>query len=711
MDKDALEAKILLAKAQAHRKAYDSALETFEQVRKSLTTQDNTIDDPEYFYLYGETLESKNLFSQAIQEYDKVTGTLQKDAKERIKLIKPKEEEGIPHHIIKISHEAKDFVEKMDGEAVIIFLYHEDVEITPQDTCIHTIHVIEQVLEEKGKDIAEVETSYDSTYQRVELEFARSISQDGKVVYAGKENIRDIGEYTDFPLYNNARAFIISMPSVDVGSYIEYRLRVYSSQLINEDDFCSIYRLREIFPIFKAQFKFIVPEKRKVHFKFFNESYAPAYNLKPSLEEKDDKKIYTGEFNKIEPLIMEYNMPPTSVVNPTILISSFSSWQEIYEWWHTLLNDKLAFNKEGQNIVREIVKDVHTDLEKAKRLYEFCAENIRYVAVEYGSGGYEPHTAQQVLLNRYGDCKDQAILLVAMLRLIGIKAYPVLIPTRKKHPVDEDFPYLNFNHVICTLEHQGNFIFMDPTEETVPFGKLPLSDQDRSVMVFLENSWQFLQTPQTEVNETIYRMHIVVDEEENATITRTETKTGFFTPSERQYLKYSHPHKIKEDIQNEMVRISSFSRLLNYEIQNIDDFDKEPVLTYTFVTRHFLKPAGTLRILPALTGINLDYKLINKEERNFPIDFEAIFTDRSFLTITLPKNLSIKYLPGNSRLENEWFTFNSLNKSRAQEVSFKKEFVIKKRFVEPSEYREFKSQLEKVLYLLEEQVILEKIPS
>ena len=67
---------------------------------------------------------------------------------------------------------------------------------------------------------------------------------------------------------------------------------------------------------------------------------------------------------------------------------------------------------------------------EAKLIHEFVAKDIRYVAIEYGDSGYEPHHAKEVFVNRYGDCKDQAILLITMLKEAGIEAYPVLIGTR-----------------------------------------------------------------------------------------------------------------------------------------------------------------------------------------------------------------------------------------------------------------------------------------
>jgi len=322
----------------------------------------------------------------------------------------------MPKEVRDISSEAEDFLKGLEDEAAIYLLVDEDIEIKTDNTSVSTIHVIKKVLQERGKELAEVEMGYDSTYERIELEYARTITKEGKVVYAGEESIRDVSRYLNFPLYSNSRAFIISMPSVEVGSFIEYKVKIYSSKLINQDDFNFVYRLREGYPVFKSKFDLMIPNSRDINFKFPNKEYAKGISLEPEVTKTETKKIYSWSFNKIESIIPEYSMPEVSYVNPAILISSFSSWDEIYKWWKSLYKEKLQLNKEVKDFVDQLIKDSFTEYEKAKILSEFVAKNIRYVAIEYGDSGHEPHYANEVFINKYGDCKDQAILLVAMLK-------------------------------------------------------------------------------------------------------------------------------------------------------------------------------------------------------------------------------------------------------------------------------------------------------
>ena len=95
---------------------------------------------------------------------------------------------------------------------------------------------------------------YDSTYEKVELEYARTIKPGGEVIMAGEKDIRDVSRYMNFPLYSNARARIISMPEISEGAIVDYRVRTTQNQLINKEDFDLAYSLKENEPVIHARF-------------------------------------------------------------------------------------------------------------------------------------------------------------------------------------------------------------------------------------------------------------------------------------------------------------------------------------------------------------------------------------------------------------------------------------------------------------------------
>lgn len=316
---------------------YTEALEYFRKIKED--------KDSEFLYLYGLTLEEKNLFTQAILKFQAVKDSPYREkATKRLFLLENLvKEENLPDYLEGLIKKAPSEEDFPDASSVILFC-KETKEITRENTSIFTIHMIVKILNDRGREKwGEVELDYDSTYQRLELEFARTITPEGKIIYAGRKNIRDVARYLNFPLYSNVRARIISMPEVLAGSIIEYKARIYNSRLINDKDFSIIYYLKESDPISLATFKLILPEEREVNFLTLNRKYLPqGISLKPEVFQEEDKKIYLWKFKDIPQLLPEDNMVPPSFVNPAIVISSFSSWDEFYQWWKKL-GDVLKF--------------------------------------------------------------------------------------------------------------------------------------------------------------------------------------------------------------------------------------------------------------------------------------------------------------------------------------------------------------------------------
>ncbi|MBU2102318.1 MAG: DUF3857 and transglutaminase domain-containing protein, partial [Candidatus Omnitrophica bacterium] len=603
--------RALYAKAAFHLKDFADALNVFEKVGK--------LDDSEYMYLYGATLEEKNLFPKAIAVYRNVKPPYDVAARERIAKIGISVEGVIPSELAALLAEKEQFIAAITKEEAVIVLADESIEVKDDDTAVSTLYIVQKVLRESGKGLAEVEIGYDSTDERVELEYARTITSQGSVVYAGKENIRDVSKYLNFPLYSNARALIISMPSVDTGAIIEYKAKIYSSRLVAKSNFSLLYHARERFPVARARFRLSVPKKTTVQIEQRNQEYAGGLALEPVVVQGSEGTVYTWSFENIAPILPETGMPPLPKVNPAIGITSFSSWNQVYAWWYNLYKDKIALNDEMKKFLATLLRDCPDARARARAIYEFCARDIRYVAVEYGDSGYEPHRAIDIFANRYGDCKDKATLLVALLKEAGFTAYPVLIPTREVYAIHEDFPTVNFNHAIAALSLEGQLIFMDTTSSTTSFGDLPSGDQDRLVLVCMDEGHQIARTPLIRTNEVTYDTRMDIDADENARITRTVTTTGSFSAAQRFYFTNTHPQNIEDGFKDRIVQINPSGKLRDYSVENLKDYNKPMAVRYSFDAQKLLNPADNMRILSALGDISFDVGFVSKETRVFPI--------------------------------------------------------------------------------------------
>jgi transglutaminase-like putative cysteine protease len=172
----------------------------------------------------------------------------------------------------------------------------------------------------------------------------------------------------------------------------------------------------------------------------------------------------------------ERRMPGRVDISPMILVSSFPDWEAFNQWWRDLARNRIEADGAIREKVRELIRGEDTPEDRARAIFHYVASEIRYVGLEYGKGGFRPHHAKEVFANKYGDCKDQAILLVAMLKEAGVSAYPTLIGTRSggcgcgMWDLQRSIPMSQFNHCIAVARIGGRDIWLDPTDETCSSG-------------------------------------------------------------------------------------------------------------------------------------------------------------------------------------------------------------------------------------------------
>lgn len=665
-------------------------------------------------YYYGLTAEKLNLFDQALSIYNKIKSKeFLPLAVERINLIEKqvnlsKIQELSPEisKIISASPTLKEFPQA----GALILLSDEKIKVTPENTQISQMHYLVKILNSRGKEnFSESHIDYDSTYERVELEFARTIKPDGTVVDVGSRHIRDVSKYLNFPLYSNARVYIISFPEIAEGAVIEYKLKIFRNQLINKKDFVMAYPLEAPEPVITAKFELNLPKQKPIQIKIINEKYNNfGADLKPRIDRLPEQVTYTWEFNNIPQIIPESNMPKDVEINPTMIISTFSSWQDIYSWWWPLARDKIKSDNAIKDKVRELIKDETIDEGKIRAIYNFCAQKIRYVAVEYGQAGYQPHNAADIFRNKYGDCKDQAILLVTMLKEAGFSAYPVLISTKDYYNLNPDFPTMLFNHVIAAVALKDKIIFMDPTAETCSFDDLPASDQQRKVLLFREDTFEIQEIPfyQASHNLLSQGMDIKISQDETVFGQRTVSTGGVYDQAQRYWLVYTPPDVIRERLREKIQDISIGAKLITVDIKNLDNLNLPVVLNYSFRGQEYFTEAGMMRIMPQLAS--LDNSLIAQEKRKYPIDFEYLDTKEAVFEIAIGDNFIVKYIPKSINEDSPWLSFSAEYSHRGNKIYFKQKTTLKKALIKVEEYASFKTFFEGLARKIKQRIILEK---
>lgn len=698
-------ARKLLAISDFRMGNFTDALEIFNKFE---------IDDDEYLYYHGLTCEKLNLFDEAIKAYKKIKGNeFSSKAKERLGIIEKQDSAlGIKdidkgaYEILESAPSAEDYPQA----GALILSCDEKIEVTRQGTQVSYLHYLIKILNERGKEsFSETQINYDSTYEKVELVYARTIKPDGTVADVGSRHIRDVSKYLNFPLYSNARVYIISFPEVAEGSVIEYKVKVYNSQLINKKDFVLSYPVQSSEPIIAAQFNISVPKESKLNIKTINEKYNDfKANLAPDIQEKDGYLLYRWEFKNIAQIIPETRMPANIEINPTILISTFKGWEDVYKWWWGLAKDKIKADEGIKKKVAELIKGKISEEDKIRAIYNFCAQDIRYVAVEYGQAGYEPHSAADIFKNKYGDCKDKAILLITMLKEAGISSWPVLISTKDYYNLNEDLASMMFNHAIAAVSLKEKMVFLDATAQTCSFGDLPAGDQGRGVLLFKPDLYEIKETPMFAAEHNLVKqgLKIKINKDESLNAKKTNSTYGVYDQAQRYWLTFTQPELIREALKERIQEVSIGAKLDSYKIENLDDLNKPVVLSYEFSGSEYFTSAGALRILPQLSGV--DTSLTAKDSRKYPIDFEIHDLKEISLEIEIPDNFTIKYIPETVNGESDWISFKAEYGRDHNKLYFRQKIGLRKNSVAQNDYPEFKKFLEGLAKQVKQRIVLER---
>ena len=335
---------------------------------------------------------------------------------------------------------------------------------------------------------------YNAENERVDIRNIRVTKQDGSVVTAGPDAVQDLSSPVaqQAPVYTDARQKHVTVPGVDVGSIVEYDVVTTTFQPLLQNQFWQTLNLVSDVSCLDEEVDLNVPRDRPLKMK------SPE-GVNPSIREEGERRIYHWTTSSVghqlaAPQIPQFKFDPATLLRGDqhplprqILFSTLQSWSEVGLWYAGLERERRAVTPEIRARAEEITKNKKTDRERGEALYEWVSRNIRYVSLSFGIGRYQPHKAEEVLSNRYGDCKDKTTLLESLYDAAGLNAQAVLINSRAD--VDPAVPSpLQFDHAINLVRLDGQEHWLDSTLGVGPFDYLLPQLRDKNALVIFTAS-------------------------------------------------------------------------------------------------------------------------------------------------------------------------------------------------------------------------------
>ncbi len=346
---------------------------------------------------------------------------------------------------------------------------------------------------------------YSSATEKLEVEYVRVRKPDGQVVVTPESTAQDFAPdvLKEAPMYSDYRQRHISVAALRPGDTLEYRTVIRILTPLAAGNFWYEYTFPKGVVVNEDRLEIDIPKSREVKLK--------TPTRKPEIQETGDRRIYTWVVKDIKPERGEDRDETEEDTGPDVQLTTFTDWKQVAQWYAKLQGERMTVDDSVRKKAQEITKGADTSTEKARRLYDFVARDVRYVSISLGVGRYQPHAAADVLQNGYGDCKDKHTLFSALLRAEGIQSYPVLIHSTRKLDADVPSP-AQFDHVITAarLGTGTGLTWLDTTPEVTPFGLILYQLRNKLAVVASQDSDGGLQrTPADSPIKTF--MHFTLD--------------------------------------------------------------------------------------------------------------------------------------------------------------------------------------------------------
>jgi hypothetical protein len=187
----------------------------------------------------------------------------------------------------------------------------------------------------------------------------------------------------------------------------------------------------------------------------------------------------------------------------------FSTWKSFGKWQQTLNTDVSSLTPAREEEIRKMTDSIKTEKGKAKFLYNYMQQNMRYVSVQLGIGGFKPFPATFVDQKKYGDCKALSNYMSAMLKAVNIQSYYAIINAGpNEEPADLSFPNNRFNHVILCVPFKGDTTWLECTSSTQPFGKLGTFTENRAALIVTEEGGKLVNTPRSTMQDNLFNSEV-----------------------------------------------------------------------------------------------------------------------------------------------------------------------------------------------------------
>lgn len=544
----------------------------------------------------------------------------------------------------------------------------------------------------------------------VSIDNVKAISTKGKDVKIEKlcGSVRD-----DDIFHSDSKFCSVTFPLEEKGKSFSYR---YENNYRDVKYLTSFY-FHHHMPVIERIIEFNIPSWLELDLREFN--------FKNNAIEKKTEKL--NDITKITFIIKdipafhrEPSSPNHAISYPHIIVVSkayiqngqrialFESVKDLYGWYSKVCEDIGNKPDELKGRVAELTAGKKTDIEKIESIFYWVQDNIRYIAFENGIMGFKPDAAQNVLRNKYGDCKGKANLLKEMLKIAGYDARLTWIGTSDL-PYDYTLPSLAVdNHMICTVILNGKKYFLDGTEYFIALNDYAQRIQGKQVLIEDGKNYILDRVPvfPAERNKIKRATKLSLD----ADVLQGNTSLEYNGESKTmlQAIYSSIRNENKKDVLSGFVRRGNDNIVVS-NIRPPDFADRQKPLTVTYdlkVNNQVTKAGKEIYVImdwdKEFSSLEFDEDRKNDYEFNYKYDY-LIQTE-----LAIPDGYKVDYLPQTFKKTTTDYSFEASYVNKGKTIVYNKTIKINKPILFKSDFSNWNSFVKEINIFYNDQVVLVK---
>jgi hypothetical protein len=517
-----------------------------------------------------------------------------------------------------------------------------EITIAPTGATVVREHHLLKLLTDQALSLANWEIPYDKASETLEVRTARTLLHN-QAYAVDRAQVAESALYPCIAWYDSLVMRRFPLPAAVPGAVLEVDTVIERPTPRLPGEFSTRLHLRQTYPVREAFYTIRAPAAMPLTIRFAG---APA----PKLEEKREggQRVYRWTVQHVPALRLdEPQLPPFPELSPSARICSLASWTPVAAWYREITTGKDKITDDLRGAAVRLTAGCDTPEEKIAALHRAVSE-IPYVALEMGTLSDVPHPAAEVLERNYGDCKDKAALLKALLAVVNIVSHYVLVRTTDSGALDRElYSPAEFNHVILCVPLPDGDRFLDPTLAGVPWNALP-PNVDGAEALIVRGIGELVTLPAASADENLtrIRVHATVNADGSAAGRATIAFFGQLAMLQRGMLLPVPPDRYREALEATLApRLGSEVAIDALEVGNLRDTALPLIITVGFTSPAYLQDAGPNRsgTLPIFTYQPNAFRTVR--ERILPFQVRMATSINLETEITLPDGMKVVSLP------------------------------------------------------------------